>query len=174
VTAITYSLRPGGEATFRYADIKSHFAAQIAAGKQPTLREVYDAVRSVRAQKGMLAGQGGPDGKSVGSFFKNPIVPPATLNRIAAALDRDPNTIPHWPATDGQIKLPAAWLLDQAGFHKGLTMGGAGISSRHTLALINRGEATFAEITTLRDRIIAEVESRFQIHLEQEPVQLGP
>jgi UDP-N-acetylmuramate dehydrogenase len=173
VTAITYSLRPGGEATFRYADIKSHFAAQIAAGKQPTLREVYDAVRSVRAQKGMLAGQGGPDGKSVGSFFKNPIVPPATLNRIAAVLDLDPNTIPNWPAPDGQIKLPAAWLLDRSGFHKGLTLGGAGISSRHTLALINRGEATFAEITTLRDRIINEVQSRFQIQLEQEPVQLG-
>jgi UDP-N-acetylmuramate dehydrogenase len=121
----------------------------------------------------MLAGQGGPDGKSVGSFFKNPIVPPATLTRIAAALDRDPNTIPHWPAPDGQIKLPAAWLLDQSGFHKGLTMGGAGISSRHTLALINRNHATFAEITTLRDRIIKEVQNRFQIQLEQEPVQIG-
>ncbi len=72
-----------------------------------------------------------------------------------------------------EIKLAAAWLLDRAGFHKGFIMGEAGISSRHTLALINRDHATFADITALRDAIQREVQSRFGILLEQEPVQLG-
>jgi UDP-N-acetylmuramate dehydrogenase len=72
------------------------------------------------------------------------------------------------------VKLPAAWLLDQAGFHKGYALGTAGISSRHTLALINRGKAQACDILALRDRIIAGVEAKFQIRLEPEPVWLGP
>ncbi len=71
------------------------------------------------------------------------------------------------------MKLPAAWLLERAGFHKGFAMGEAGISSRHTLALINRGHATATDILRLRDAILHEVKSRFGIQLEQEPVQLG-
>ena len=73
----------------------------------------------------------------------------------------------------GLLKLPAAWLLERAGFHKGFAMGEAGISSRHTLALINRGHATAADVLKLRDAIQREVKNRFHIELEQEPVQLG-
>jgi UDP-N-acetylmuramate dehydrogenase len=72
------------------------------------------------------------------------------------------------------VKIPAAWLVEQTGFKKGFTLGAAGISSRHTLALINRGGATAAEILALRDLIIASVEKRFDIHLEPEPVLVGP
>jgi UDP-N-acetylmuramate dehydrogenase len=69
------------------------------------------------------------------------------------------------------MKLPAAWLLEQAGFHKSFEDGEGGISSRHTLALINRGHATHADIARLRDRIVQTVQTRFHITLEQEPVE---
>jgi UDP-N-acetylmuramate dehydrogenase len=72
------------------------------------------------------------------------------------------------------VKIPAAWLVEHAGFQKGFAMGAAGISSRHTLALINRGGATAKEILALRDTIVTTLEKRFGIQLEQEPVWLGP
>jgi UDP-N-acetylmuramate dehydrogenase len=80
--------------------------------------------------------------------------------------------MPHWPAMHGMLKLSAAWLIEHAGFAKGFTMGRAGISSKHTLALTNRGGATFAEIQALRQTIAAGVEARFGVVLEQEPVVL--
>jgi UDP-N-acetylmuramate dehydrogenase len=136
--------------------------------------EVYHAVRAIRQAKGMLIAGDDPDTRSAGSFFKNPIVAVATLGHIAQTLGLDEAAIPHWPAGEGMVKLPAAWLLERAGFHKGFVMGHAGISSRHTLALINRtGVATFADIAALRDTILREVSARFHIALEQEPVQLG-
>src|SRR6185312_16018228 len=107
------------------------------------------------------------------SFFKNPVVDSSALDRIASTLDIAKDKIPHWPVDNDQIKLPAAWLLERAGFVKGYAIGNAGISSRHTLALINRGNATSADITALRDTIRATVQQRFGILLEQEPVQLG-
>ena len=116
---------------------------------------------------------GEPDCRSAGSFFKNPVVPESVRNDIATSLNIPAEEIPQWPAGDALIKLPAAWLLEQAGFCKGFIMGQAGISSRHTLALINRDHATFAEIAALRDIIQREVHRRFGIRLEQEPVQVG-
>ena len=78
--------------------------------------------------------------------------------------------MPHWPAGEGKIKIPAAWLLEQAGFVKGYGEGPAGISSRHTLALTNRGGATFADVERLQDEIVRGVRERFGIALEREPV----
>ncbi|HEX7157460.1 MAG TPA: UDP-N-acetylmuramate dehydrogenase, partial [Edaphobacter sp.] len=74
ITSATYRLRPGGGAALRYADIQRHFKPLLDSGERPSLRQVYDAVRSIREQKGMLAGQGGADGRSAGSFFKNPVL----------------------------------------------------------------------------------------------------
>jgi UDP-N-acetylmuramate dehydrogenase len=173
VTAVTYKLRPGGEPALRYADVRRHFAAELEQGEQPSLRKVYDAVRSIREQKGMLVGQGGPDGRSAGSFFKNPVVPSATLPQVALRAGRGPEDIPQYPAGDGRVKLAAAWLVEQAGFHKGFAMGRAAISSRHTLALVNLGDATAAELIALRDAVMAAVQDKFGIQLEQEPVMLG-
>ncbi len=173
VTSVTYRLRPGGEPALRYADLKNHFSARLEAGEKPSLREVYDAVRSIREAKGMLAGQGGPDGRSAGSFFKNPVVPKAALDRIVATLIIPAERIPHWPEGEDMVKLPAAWLLEQARFFKGFEMGEVGISSRHTLAFINRGHATAAEMVALRNAIQRRVKAMFGIELEQEPVGLG-
>jgi UDP-N-acetylmuramate dehydrogenase len=173
VTAVTYKLRPGGEPALRYVDVRRHFAAELERGEQPSLRKVYDAVRSIREQKGMLVGQGGPDGRSAGSFFKNPVVPSATLPQVALKAGRRPEEIPQYPAGDGMVKLAAAWLVEQAGFHKGSAMGRAAISSRHTLALVNLGNATAAELIALRDAVMTAVKDKFGIQLEQEPVMLG-
>ena len=118
----------------------------------------------------MLIIPGDPDCRSAGSFFKNPIVPQAEYHAIAEA---SAVAVPSYPAGPGHVKLPAAWLVDQAGFHKGYARGLAGISGRHTLALINRGGATAADIVALRDEIMAAVEARFGITLEPEPVWLG-
>jgi UDP-N-acetylmuramate dehydrogenase len=173
VIAVTYKLRAGGEPALRYADVKRHFAAQMERGEKPTLRQVYDAVRSIREQKGMLAGQGGPDGRSAGSFFKNPVIESATLPQIALRAACRPEEVPQYPAGDGRIKLAAAWLIEQSGFHKGFAMGRAAISSRHTLALVNLGDTTAAELIALRDAVRTAVETKFPLQLEQEPVMLG-
>ena len=173
VTAVTYKLRPGGEPALRYADVRRHFAAAIDKGEKPTLREVYDAVRSIREQKGMLAGQGGPDGRSAGSFFKNPVVPSAKVAQVASQAGCSAEEVPHYGAGEGMVKLPAAWLVERAGFRKGFAMGRAAISSRHTLALVNLGDATAAELIALRDAVRKAVEDKFSVHLEQEPVMLG-
>jgi UDP-N-acetylmuramate dehydrogenase len=173
VTAVTYRLSPGGEPALRYADVQRYFTASIKAGQKPTLRQVYDAVRSIREQKGMLAGQGGADGRSAGSFFKNPVVTPAKLPQIALGTGCREEEVPRYPAGDGMIKLPAAWLIERAGFRKGFAMGRVAISSRHTLALVNLGGATAAELLALRDAVVSAVMDKFAIPLEQEPVMLG-
>jgi len=170
VTAVTYALRPGGEPALRYADLSRYFAAQLEAGERPALRQVYDAVRSIREGKGMLAGQGGPDGRSAGSFFKNPVVPVDAIGRIAIGAGCSEDEIPRYAAAEGRVKLPAAWLVERAGFRRGFAMGRAAISSRHTLALVNLGGATFGEMIALRDAVMDGVEASFGVRLEQEPV----
>jgi UDP-N-acetylmuramate dehydrogenase len=170
VSQVVYALLPNGPANVTYADLSRFFAARE--GK-PSLAEVREAVRSIRAQKGMLIVPGDPDCRSAGSFFKNPVVPVEILEGLASKLGIEKGTIPAYPAQPGEVKLSAAWLIDRAGLHKGFAMGNAGISSRHTLALVNRGGATAAEITALRDKIVSTVETQFAIHLEPEPVWLG-
>lgn len=169
VTGVTFRLDPAARPRLTYADLQKHFAG----AESPTPIQVYHAVRSIRRGKGMLLVEGDPDCQSAGSFFKNPVVSRAALEPIAQTLGIAEAFIPNWPVTEDTTKLPAAWLVERAGFHKGFSMGAAGISSRHTLALINRGGTTFAEIAALRDAIVAEVERRFFITLEQEPVQIG-
>jgi UDP-N-acetylmuramate dehydrogenase len=149
--------------------LQRHFAGW----DTPTPLDVYHAVRAIRHGKGMLLVEGEADCRSAGSFFKNPVVGVEVLERVAAALGVAVDEVSRWPAAEGQVKLPAAWLLEKAGFVKGFVLGHAGISSRHTLALINRGHATAADVVALRERIRGVVMERFGIALEQEPVQPG-
>ncbi len=167
VTRVDYRLKRGGAPTLRYADLQAAFPA----GVQPPLVEVAEKVRRIRRNKGMLLVEGDPDCRSAGSFFKNPIVDSGPMEKIATATDKEP---PRFPAgIDGVVKVPAAWLIEQSGFTKGYAMGAAGVSSRHTLALINRGGATAADVMALADRIRDAVEAQFGIRLELEPVLLG-
>ncbi len=173
VMAVTYRLRAGGAPALKYGDVQRFFAERLEAGETPTLREVYDAVRAIRAEKGMLAGRGGEDSRSAGSFFKNPVVADERLGEIAEAAGVDYGSVPRWPAGEGKVKLAAAWLVERAGFQKGFSIGRAGISTRHTLALVNLGGATAAEVVALRDAVVLGVERRFGVRLEQEPVEVG-
>ncbi len=172
VSRVHYALHQDAPASFVYADVARYFAARNVA--VPTLAEVRDAVRSIRAQKGMLLMTGDADCRSAGSFFKNPVVPASVVDSLARNLGVDKQSIPAYPAPQGEVKLSAAWLIERAGFAKGYALGNAGISSRHTLALINRGGASASEVTALRDQVIAAVAARFAVRLEPEPVWLGP
>lgn len=167
VTRVDYALQHHASPTLSYADLKRHFQDRETA---PSLIELAAAVREIRHRKGMLLIDGEADCRSAGSFFKNPVVPQAQYDEIAA---KSSAPVPCYPAAPGSVKIPAAWLLEHAGFHKGFALGAAGISSRHTLALINRGGAMASEILALCDRIMARVQSQFNIRLEPEPVWLG-
>jgi UDP-N-acetylmuramate dehydrogenase len=171
VTRVDYRLRQGGAANLRYADLQKAFLP----GAEPSLVEVTAEVRRIRRAKGMLLVDGDADCRSAGSFFKNPIVAAGRLGELAARLGVEP---PHYAAGEGWVKLPAAWLIEKAGFRKGFALGRAGISSRHTLALVNLGGpglggATAVEMLALRDVIVEGVEKVFDIRLEMEPVLLG-
>ena len=171
VSRVDYALRENAAPNFAYADLVRYFAARNVVS--PTLAEVREAVRFIRAQKGMLLVPGDADCRSAGSFFKNPIVPVTVLDSLAQELGVEKRSIPAYPAQDTEVKLSAAWLIERAGFHKGYALGNAGISSRHTLALINRGGASAAEVITLRDKLIDTISTRFAIRLEPEPVWLA-
>jgi UDP-N-acetylmuramate dehydrogenase len=123
----------------------------------------------------MLMVEGDSDCRSAGSFFKNPVVDEEQLRQIAAGSEKEPPRFPAGPGAEnpGRVKVPAAWLIEQAGFAKGYALGSAAISSRHTLALTNRGGASSADILALAAEITAAVEARFGIRLEMEPVMLG-
>ena len=175
VTRVNYRLTPGGAPTVRYADLQRALAERGAESGEPSLAEVAAAVRRVRQAKGMLLVDGDSDCRSAGSFFKNPVVTEEQLRQIAAVSAKEP---PRFPAgagvkNRGRVKVPAAWLIEQAGFAKGYTLGAAAISSRHTLALVNRGGAKAAEVLALAGEITAAVEERFGIRLEMEPVLVG-
>jgi UDP-N-acetylmuramate dehydrogenase len=171
VTHVEYRLIPGGAPTLRYADLHRAFPE----GSHPRLPEVAAAVRRVRQSKGMLLVDGDPDCRSAGSFFKNPVVREEQVRHIASVGGAEPPRFPAGPApgNQGSVKVPAAWLIEQSGFSKGYSFGAAGISNRHTLALVNRGGATAAEILSLAARIAEAVEMRFGIRLEMEPVLVG-
>ena len=175
VTRADYRLTPGGAPTVRYPDLNKALMEGSADGVQPTLVEVAAAVRRVRRAKGMLIVEGDPDCRSAGSFFKNPVVSEYQVRGIAGASGKEPPRFPAGtgPENVGRVKMPAAWLIEQAGFQKGYTMGRAAISTRHTLALVNLGGATAAEILALATAIVEAVEARFGLRLEREPVLVG-
>jgi UDP-N-acetylmuramate dehydrogenase len=171
VTRVDYGLIEGGAPTLRYGDLQKAFPA----GATASLAEVTAAVRRVRNSKGMLLVNGDPDCRSAGSFFKNPVVDDEQVQQIETVSGKEPPRFSAGPLPEnvGRVKLPAAWLIEQAGFTKGYRRGAAGVSSRHTLALINRGGAKAADILALADEIRSAVEHRFGIDLEMEPVLLG-
>jgi len=168
VTRVDYRLRRGSEPRLAYGDLQARFAGWE---KAPALAEVAEAVRGIRKSKGMLLVEGDPDCRSAGSFFKNPSVAPEVAERvrqIAAGV-----AVRMFPAEGGMVKIPAAWLIEQAGFSKGYALGRAGISSKHTLALVNRGSATAGQMLALAEKIRSAVEARFGIRLEMEPERVG-
>jgi len=170
ILRVTYALTPRAEARIEYADLKKHFYGWSVS---PTLTDVREAVRWIRASKAMLITPGDEDCRSAGSFFKNPVLTPeehSALTKRAAAKGLQ---IPSYPALDSQRKVSAAWLVEHSGFSKSYNSGRVGISRRHALAIVNRGEATAGEVVALKDHIQQRVEEIWDVRLEPEPVFVG-
>jgi UDP-N-acetylmuramate dehydrogenase len=168
VSRVSYALEKNVPAAVTYADLKHYFKNRGVA--EPCLGQVREAVLHIRLGKGMVVDPENPERRSAGSFFKNPVIASSELSRIAAAVDVPEPEVPRYPAGPGEVKLPAAWLLERAGFVKGYRMGAAAVSTRHTLALANQGGATASDIVELRDTIQSRVRQLFGISLEPEPV----
>jgi UDP-N-acetylmuramate dehydrogenase len=167
---VTYALEPGGTPRVHYADLKKYFAGRSEA---PTLAETRDAVRRIRAGKGMLITRGDEDCRSAGSFFKNPVLAPDQFEDLAARAKVKNLQIPSYPALDAQKKVSAAWLVEHSGFSRGHGHGAVGISRKHALAIVNRGAATAADIVEFKEEIQERVEDLWGIRLEPEPVFVG-
>ena len=123
---------------------------------------------SIRRSKSMVIDMSDPNSRSAGSFFKNPVVE----KRRFEELKSDYSGIPSFAFGDA-VKIPAAWLIENAGFNKGFALGRAGISTNHTLALINRDGASAEDILALKQQIQDAVEAKFGVMLQPEPVFVG-
>lgn len=172
ITEVTFALRKEDRAALNYRDLKRRFPDQSHA----PLREARDAVLAIRRDKSMVYDPEDPNHRSAGSFFVNPVVTPAQADAAerAAQQRHGPDTaLPRYPAPGGMVKLPAAWLIERAGFTRGHIHGHAGLSSRHCLALINRGHAQTSDLLALAQHIQRRVHDIFGVRLTQEPVTLG-
>ena len=169
VLSVTYALPREGQPTLKYLEVQNYFAG---GSSKPSLRDVREAVRAIRASKAMLLVSGDPDCRSAGSFFKNPIVSEQQYGEISA---RAPAPVPRYPVRndDGRVKVPAAWLIERAGFPKGYGSGRVGLSSKHTLALVNHGGASAGDVLALMREIQQGVRDRFGVPLVPEPQFVG-
>jgi UDP-N-acetylmuramate dehydrogenase len=170
ILRVTYALTPGGEPHLQYADLERHFDGWATS---PNLGQVREAVRHIRARKGMLIVEGDPDCRSAGSFFKNPVLSEEQHQELSKRADAKKLTIPSYPALEKRQKVSAAWLVEHSGFARGYALGNAGISTKHALAIVNRGGATAAEVIALKDQIQQRVEEIWGVRLETEPVFVG-
>ncbi len=170
ILRVTYELSRGGAPRIEYADLKKHFSGWR---ETPTLADTREAVRRIRASKGMLLTPGDEDCRSAGSFFKNPILSPDEYQELTQRAAAKKLQVPNHPALEAQRKVSAAWLVEHSGFSKGYSSGRVGISRKHALALVNRGEATAADVVALKDHIQQRVEDLWAIRLEPEPVFVG-
>ena len=170
VLSVTFRMREAAESgPLRYAELAR--TLDVPLGGSVPLADVREAVLTLRRGKGMVIDPADPDSVSAGSFFTNPILEPGAYDAL-----RDhaaPLVPPAWPEADGRIKTSAAWLIERAGFERGYGKGRVGISTKHTLALVNRGGATTAELMALAREIAAGVRERFGIGLHPEPVLVG-
>jgi UDP-N-acetylmuramate dehydrogenase len=170
VLRVDFALREGGEPGIKYADLKGYFGHRE---KPPTLAETREAVRQIRASKGMLIVPGDEDCCSAGSFFKNPVLPEAEYKLLHERARERGLQIPNYPALEAHRKISAAWLVENSGFAKGYRRGPVGISRKHALAIVNRGGAKAADIIALKDEIQQQVGEIWGVHLEPEPVFVG-
>jgi UDP-N-acetylmuramate dehydrogenase len=162
VWSVMFRLRPGPP-TITYRDLVEYLAR---AGKaEADLADARAAVLAIRRRKGMVIDAADPDTRSVGSFFMNPVVERAAFERIAPA--------PHYLMENDTVKIPAAWLIEQSGFTRGHADGRVGLSTKHPLAIVNRGGATAGDVIHLARGIKTAVLDRFGVALHPEPIFVG-
>ena len=178
VLSVTFELEPQeGSRPIRYTELARTLGVEL--GKSAPLPDVREAVLALRRSKGMVIDPDDPDSASAGSFFTNPILEPeafeALERRVAERLGPDVRP-PSFPEPDGRVKTSAAWLVERAGFGRGHgAPGPIMVSTKHSLALTNRGGGTTAELQALAGRIRGGVREQFGVELVQEPVSVpGP
>ena len=161
----------GRSAPLRYAELVA--ALDATAGESADPAAVRDAVLGLRARKGMVLDPADHDTWSVGSFFTNPVVPQKFYRELADSASG--RAVPHYPAPDG-VKLAAGWLVEQAGFGKGypdVATAPCRLSTKHALALTNRGRASAADVISLARTVRDRVRDVFGVTLTPEPVLVG-
>jgi UDP-N-acetylmuramate dehydrogenase len=167
VLAVRFALRESAASEpIAYAELARTLGVEV--GATAPVADVRAAVLGLRRGKGMVVDPADPDSVSAGSFFTNPILDPrqfAELERRVA-----PERPPAFPEPDGRTKVSAAWLIEHAGFERGLRRGPVGISAKHTLALVNRGGAATADLVALAREVAGGVEDAFGVRLQPEPV----
>ena len=165
VLEVQFQIRIGEESDpITYLELARKLGVQL--GDRAPVVATREAVLELRGSKGMLLSNEDHDSWSAGSFFTNPII-------SQQAADALPDAAPKWPLIDGRVKISAAWLIENAGMHKGDEVGGARISTKHVLALTNSGDATAAEIAELAKRARDHVKEKFGITLETEVNLIG-
>ena len=166
VLDVRFRLTPGlVSGPLRYGEL-----TRVLGDEAAPLGDVRDAVLGLRRGKGMVLDPADPDTRSVGSFFTNPILDP---DAFEALVSRAPEAPPRWPGADGRVKTSAAWLIERAGFARGYGRDGVAISSKHTLALTNRGGGTTKALMELAREIVAGVHTAFGVTLVPEPRLVG-
>jgi UDP-N-acetylmuramate dehydrogenase len=165
VAEVTFQLRLGElGAPVRYAELARTLGVEL--GGRVPMAEVREAVLSLRRGKGMVLDAADHDTWSAGSFFTNPVLSADQAKTL-------PDAAPRWPQLDGSVKVSAAWLIEQSGFGKGYGDGAARLSTKHTLALTNRGGASTADLLALAAEIRDRVCQKFGVILTNEPVLVG-
>jgi UDP-N-acetylmuramate dehydrogenase len=170
VLEVEFALDADGlSAPLRYGELASALGAE--AGSRTDPLRVREAVLGLRSRKGMVLDSADHDTWSVGSFFTNPVVSPADFDRLKSAVD---GPVPNYPAPNG-VKLAAGWLVERAGFVKGYPGDGAParLSTKHALAVTNRGDATAADVIALARTVRDGVRTTFGIQLTAEPILIG-
>jgi UDP-N-acetylmuramate dehydrogenase len=170
VLTVTLALSPGGDPAVRYPELSRELASR--GGDVRSLVDVRRTVLAIRGSKSMVIDASDPNRRSAGSFFVNPVVTPDRAREIEQALKDRAAKMPSFPAGEN-VKLSAAWLIENAGFRKGTSEGSVGLSTRHALAIVNRGGATAAEILAFAARVRDAVRARFGVALAPEPVLVG-
>lgn len=203
VVSVSFRLKKNGEPKIDYADVKKYFEQFVSRyqrlqetlicdedGKvrvktpkkysyKPTLANVRRAVLQIRRAKSMVVAADDPNSRSAGSFFKNPVVETEKFNEIAEIarglkIVENDGLPPHFPAGENSVKIPAAWLIEKSGFQKGYTKNGrAGISANHTLAIVNLGAGSAADVLNLAEEIQSGVSETFGVELKPEPIFVG-
>ena len=175
VLAVAFELERSPDAQpVRYPELAGTLGVEV--GERVPLAAVRQAVLALRRSKGMVLDPADLDSVSAGSFFLNPLLSAgdaAALQRRARERVGEGATVPGWPEGAGTTKVSAAWLIQQAGFSPGYGSGRAGISTKHTLALINRGDATAADVVRLARELRDGVRQAFGVTLTPEPTLVG-
>jgi UDP-N-acetylmuramate dehydrogenase len=167
VTRVDFELPHGARPTIAYADVVAHFERE--GNDAPSLDEARNAVLNIRRRKGMVIEPDNPANRSVGSFFVNPVITEDHFARLAAAT----GAIPHYAQGGGRVKVPAAWLIETAGFARGTRRGRAGVSPFQAQAILNLGGASAGDVVALATEIKRAVWKAFDIALVPEPVFVG-